>query len=70
LSEFNILVNIDNKKRSHLYLIDMGQAVLLDHPMAEEFLKRDVHNLVRYFSDFGVKADPDKIIEEIRKTNT
>lgn len=63
ISEFNILV-----KDSDLYLIDIGQGVTLDHPMAEEFLERDVHNVVRYFNKFGIKADEEKILKDIKKS--
>ena len=61
LSEYNVLV-----KDSKLYIIDVGQSVLLDHPMAEEFLVRDVKNLINYFSKYGVKADFDKVLKEIK----
>jgi RIO kinase 1 len=49
-SEYNILVTDDGLK-----LLDCAQAVLLAHPRAEEFLKRDVENLVRYFKKQGAK---------------
>ncbi len=44
LSEFNILYDGDP------VVIDMGQSVTLDHPMARQFLQRDITNLVRYFN--------------------
>ncbi|MCJ7443575.1 MAG: serine protein kinase RIO [Methanotrichaceae archaeon] len=43
LSEFNVLYERDP------VIIDMGQAVTLDHPMALKFLERDIKNIVRYF---------------------
>lgn len=43
LSEFNILYG------DIPYLIDMGQSVTRDHPMAPQFLLRDVTNLNRFF---------------------
>jgi RIO kinase 1 len=43
LSEFNILYD------GEPVIIDMGQSVTLDHPMARKFLKRDVENMVKYF---------------------
>jgi RIO kinase 1 len=43
LSEFNVLYN------GEPVVIDMGQSVTLDHPMARRFLERDVFNVVRYF---------------------
>lgn len=43
LSEFNILYT------GVPVIIDMGQAVTLDHPRAQTFLKRDITNLSRFF---------------------
>ncbi len=60
LSEYNIMLF------GKPYLIDMGQAVLIDHPMAESYLRRDIRNLLRFFSKFGVKAEFDKILEYVR----
>ena len=62
ISEYNILV-----KGDQLYLIDIGQGVTLEHPMAERFLERDVQNVVRYFSKFGVKADKEKVLNDIKR---
>jgi RIO kinase 1 len=45
LSEYNILYG------DRPYLIDMGQAVTLDHPRALRFLVRDIRNINRFFSD-------------------
>ncbi len=47
LSEYNVLV-----RQQMPVLIDLSSAVLLEHPRAEEFLRRDVHNLTRYFSRY------------------
>ncbi len=33
----------------HPVIIDLGQATLLEHPMALEFLERDLRNIVRFF---------------------
>ncbi|MDE1855591.1 MAG: serine protein kinase RIO, partial [Candidatus Micrarchaeota archaeon] len=44
VSEYNILMNAGVP-----YLIDFGQAVVLKHPKANEFLERDVVNLLDYF---------------------
>jgi len=61
-SEYNILVTDDGLK-----LLDCAQAVLLAHPRAEEFLRRDVENLVRYFRKQGVKdADAEKALEWVK----
>jgi RIO kinase 1 len=62
ISEYNILVTDDGLK-----LLDCAQAVLLAHPRAEEFLRRDVENLVRYFRKKGVKeADADAALAWIK----
>ncbi len=47
-------------------LIDMGQAILLDHPQAEEFLTRDVHNLVAYFSKLGLAHTDEEVLRQVR----
>ncbi|MHA2503490.1 MAG: serine protein kinase RIO [Candidatus Kariarchaeaceae archaeon] len=52
LSEFNILFDVETEK---YYIIDVSQAVLWDHPKAEEFLLRDLYNVNRYFSQYGVE---------------
>jgi RIO kinase 1 len=44
MSEYNILM-----KGNKPVLIDLSAAVVRDHPLAEEFLKRDVANIARYF---------------------
>ncbi len=60
LSEFNILIY-----EGEPVIIDMGQSVLLDHPMAREFLRRDVKNIVRYFRKLGVKCDEESLWAKI-----
>lgn len=49
MSEYNIF-----KSGSERVLFDMGSAVLLSHPQADEFLKRDVSNMVRFFAKRGI----------------
>ncbi len=61
LSEYNILVDDEN-----LYFIDVGQAVVRGHPMAEELFKRDVANIVKYFNKIGVDYKYDDVIKGIR----
>ena len=41
LSEFNILYD-----EGEPVIIDMGQSVTLDHPMARKFLERDIANVI------------------------
>jgi len=38
------------------YIIDFSQAVPLKHPMAKEFLKRDIKNMNSYFKKLGAKV--------------
>ena len=62
-SQFNILIHKNNP-----YVIDLGQAVLLEHPQADEFLRRDLKNISRYFSTkYGIKTDFNAIYESITK---
>jgi RIO kinase 1 len=44
LSEYNIMVW---KRRPVIF--DVAQAVLIGHPMADRFLRRDLENLYKYF---------------------
>ena len=62
ISAFNILYY-----RKKPYIIDLGQGVLLEHPNALEFLKRDINNMVRYFNKYGIRADAKKIYSDIIK---
>jgi RIO kinase 1 len=59
-SEYNVLM-----RGYEPTIIDVGQAVLLNHPMAPEFLERDVRNLARYFKGYGIKADPKALLSGI-----
>ncbi len=53
ISEYNVMV-----WRNRPVLFDMAQAVLLSHPMANAFLKRDLRNVNRYFKKLGVRVMP------------
>ena len=62
ISEYNILVTDDGLK-----LLDCAQAVLLAHPRADDFLRRDVENLVRFFRKKGAKgADFEKALAYVK----
>jgi RIO kinase 1 len=61
LSEYNILID----DHADPVFIDMGQSVLIDHPRAQEFLRRDVHNVVKFFNEAGVKTSPIAVLREI-----
>ena len=61
LSEYNILM-----KGEKPYIIDFGQAVVTAHPKAFEFLKRDITNIVNYFSKkYNLNEDPEEIFVSI-----
>lgn len=62
LSAFNILLF-----RQKPYVIDAGQAVLLDHPSSQEFLKRDIHNIVHYFSKYDIESNEQTLYESLVK---
>jgi len=49
LSEYNIM-----NDKGHPVIFDMGQSVLVGHPMARELLLRDLKNVNIYFSKLGV----------------
>jgi RIO kinase 1 len=64
LSEYNILIDPDTLEP---IFIDMGQSVTLEHPRAQEFLRRDIENIVRYFKKYGIDADSEKLYSTIRE---
>ena len=56
LSEYNILLDENND----ILIIDWPQAVTLDHPNAEFLIRRDLHNVIRYFRrKFDLSIDED-----------
>ncbi len=61
LSEYNVLI-----RDGEPVIIDVGQAVTLDHPSAEEWFMRDVTNVANYFAKLGVDTDVERIIKKIR----
>lgn len=67
-SEYNVLVeNADGPEATwRLRMIDVGQAVLKNHPMAHEFAQRDIKNIVRVFRKMGVDARPEFISSQLR----
>jgi RIO kinase 1 len=61
LSEYNILVDDYN-----LVIIDVGQSLLYEHPMAKELLVNDVRNITKYFEkQYQIKIDFNKILDDI-----
>lgn len=60
LSEYNILNN------GEPVLIDFSQGILLDHPYAEELLRRDIRNMVDYFCKFEIEKNEEKVLEFVK----
>lgn len=60
LSPYNILI-LDKP-----YIFDFSQAVTEKHPLAKEFLKRDVKNINSYFKKSGAKIN-EKLFDELAK---
>nr|WP_269750360.1 serine/threonine-protein kinase Rio1 [Halosimplex litoreum] len=56
LSEYNLIVHGD-----HIYVIDLGQAVTVHHPNAEEFLDRDCENVAAFFGRQGHDVTADEL---------
>jgi RIO kinase 1 len=61
LSEYNILI------LGKPYIIDFSQAVPVSHTQAEEFLKRDIRNINKYFKKIGVEVkDGEEIFNKLK----
>jgi RIO kinase 1 len=61
LSEYNFLWWQDR-----VVVIDVGQAVPLDHPHADEWFRRDVTNVARFFKRLGVDTTPARLEQVLR----
>ncbi len=61
LSEYNILA-----WQGEPFVIDVGQAVPLDHPQAEEWFQRDVLNMSRYFKRLDVDISPKDLAKRVK----
>jgi RIO kinase 1 len=63
LSEYNIL-----NYKEEPYLIDMGQCVLKNHPLALKLLKNDIKNVLIWLNRLGVKTpDVEKVYKDMLK---
>jgi len=60
LSQFNIIYH-----KNQPYIIDFGQAVLLEHENSHDFLKRDIHRIVTYFNKNNITETEKQIYFEI-----
>lgn len=78
LSEFNILMkgyverefetaaNAGAEIEIEPVIIDMGQSLLLNHPHADEFLQRDVGNIITFFNKLGLTHSEDEIMRMVK----
>lgn len=73
LSEFNILMDGYVERDRGMsgieiepVIIDLGQALVLDHPNADAFFRRDVRNIVSFFNKLGLDCTEEEI-EVIRR---
>lgn len=57
LSPFNILYHDDTP-----ILIDLGQAVLKDHPQAVSFLHRDIQTIQKFFNRFKIDVPSEEML--------
>ena len=60
LSEYNIVAH-----GRQLYFLDMGQAVTIHHPQADEFLRRDCENVAAFFTRQGHPVDGEECYESV-----
>ena len=60
LSGFNILIK-DNEP----VIIDISQGVVVDHPIAQQLLNRDIGNIVKDFRKLGIQISEDEIKSKI-----
>jgi len=65
LSEYNVVFH-----EGQLYIIDLGQAVTVHHPNAEEFLERDCRNVANFFARQGVETTPEELLSYVREYAT
>jgi len=61
LSAFNIL----NYKEKPVF-IDFSQATTLEHPQAEEFLLRDIRNILKFFKKLKISISEKEVLEKIK----
>jgi RIO kinase 1 len=61
LSEYNILYY-----RKNPYIIDVGQSVSTRHPMAQEFLKRDLKNISTFFLKKGIECNASELYNYVK----
>ena len=62
VSEYNTVLDVND----NIWIIDWPQAVSRKHPNANELIKRDVFNIVKFFNRrFGTRKDVEEALEEV-----
>ena len=65
LSEYNIMI-----WKNKIVIFDLSQAVRLEHPMAKNFLKRDLSTIIKYFTNAGIQIpEPDELYRQVVDEN-
>ncbi len=62
LSAYNIMIAAEEKP----VIIDWGQAVVFEHPRAQEFLEHDVRTLCDYFGKLGVECNAEEELKRVK----
>jgi RIO kinase 2 len=66
LSEFNVMIAESGPK-----IIDWPQAVKVTHPRAQEFLERDLTNILRFFERrYGIDMPPETALKLVREAKS
>ncbi|MFB6151845.1 MAG: RIO1 family regulatory kinase/ATPase, partial [Haloarculaceae archaeon] len=60
LSEYNVVFH-----EGQLVVIDLGQAVTVHSPNADDFLRRDCENVANFFSRQGVEVTADDLYDYV-----
>lgn len=61
LSEYNVMVY-----NGQCYIIDVSQAIPLEHEEAEKLLRRDIENINNFFKSKGINIKPtDELLLEL-----
>ena len=61
LSEYNIMI-----WKNKVVIFDLSQAVRLEHPMAKNFLMRDLSTMIKYFTNAGIQIpEPDELYRQV-----
>ena len=60
LSGFNILMEDDEP-----VIIDLSQGMVVDHPLSDKLLNRDIENLIKDFKKMGIEISKDDIKRKI-----